>query len=510
MGKTLAAPVSAPFDVGWGVLELGIDSAAHGASWLASSAMHGGSRWEKPARWGLRAAHMALLVAVAGALVVGLAGFERSWDPTYVALAAAVLVGAVITVPWRAGGLPSSLLIVPLLAAYWRFGVTAMPLVLIASVAANALRGSSWGAVALITTHDLIAFVLAHMAAGAVQHPEVGTAMFALTFAVLRVGLWSAAKHADLSATKDRHVDPPDLSLSLVVGPLGAVAVVAGVILGDGGLLLALAGLLPILCVVAEWWRLRIARAEAEAERDRLGRARELQEQLTHLITHEVRNPLTTVLGYSQLARTSLEAGSDRAEEVGKHLDRIYRAGKSIERLTENLLQLSKVENAGEVSANEKVDLVALARDVAAEMEPLAERKRQNLVLDLPDQAPLAWASPILLREALNNLVSNAVKYTPEGGSVRVWARSGPEPGTATLGVTDNGYGLSEIDQTRLFTKFFRSEDARVVRERGAGLGLALTQAIVQRMGGNILVESKLNEGATFRVQLTSAGEGNQ
>jgi signal transduction histidine kinase len=260
-----------------------------------------------------------------------------------------------------------------------------------------------------------------------------------------------------------------------------------------------------VLSVVSEWWKLGVARAEAEAEVKGLERARVVQEELTDLITHEVRNPLTIILGHCQLARASRVAHSSHAGHVEEHLDHIYQAGKTIERLMGNLLQITRVETSDEPEGSEAVDLGMLARDVTAELEPLAEQKGQTIVLDVPEQAPLAQGSPLLLREALTNLVSNAVKYTPEGGQVNVWARSGPAPGTATLGVTDTGIGLSEEDQERLFTKFFRSADPRVTRERGTGLGLALTHAIVERMGGRIAVESRLNEGATFRVLLPSA-----
>jgi signal transduction histidine kinase len=111
-------------------------------------------------------------------------------------------------------------------------------------------------------------------------------------------------------------------------------------------------------------------------------------------------------------------------------------------------------------------------------------------------------AVPMLLRESLSNLVSNAVKYTPEGGEIVVWAEPGHQPGTTLLGVADTGIGLSEADVARLFTKFFRSSDPRVQRERGSGLGLALTHAMVTRMGGQIEVTSAPNKGTTFRLVL--------
>jgi signal transduction histidine kinase len=449
-----------------------------------------------------------LLVAIAGALAVVPIEPLLLIDPAFAALGVALLVGALITVPWHGGGSPSSLLIVPLMSAYWRFGPAAAPLLLFATVLANGARGASWVATLSAAAVDLAVFGAAWLVAAEVPDLRARSAVFAASFAVLRVVLWWALDRRSLAPTTSRRVDRPDLTLSLILAPLGAVPIIVGDLLGDGGLLLALAGVLPVLSVVGEWWRLRVARAEAEAERDRLVHARTVHEELTHLITHEVRTPLTTVLGYCQMAQSAVEAHPDDPGAVTKHLDRIFRAGKTIERLTENLLQLTKMETPGEQKANERVDLGEIVRDVVAEIEPLAEQKQQQLVIDVPERAPIAWASPVLLREALNNLASNAVKYTPEGGSVRIWASEGPEPGMSVVGVTDSGVGLSEHDKRRLFTKFFRSDDPRVARERGAGLGLALTHAIIQRMGGDIVVESQLNEGATFRVLLPSASEG--
>ena len=112
---------------------------------------------------------------------------------------------------------------------------------------------------------------------------------------------------------------------------------------------------------------------------------------------------------------------------------------------------------------------------------------------------------PLLLREALSNLISNAVKYTPESGEISVWAEHGSEPHTIVVGVRDTGIGLSREDQAKLFTKFFRSSDPRVQRERGTGLGLAVTHALVTRIGGKITVESEPDHGTTFRLTLPSA-----
>src|SRR5207245_1717371 len=254
--------------------------------------------------------------------------------------------------------------------------------------------------------------------------------------------------------------------------------------LGDGGLLLGLAALFMVLMVMVEARNLATARAEVEAERDQLVRANALQRDLTHLITHELKNPLTAVLVYTQLIEKALR--EDSRERLPGHIGRIKQSAQAIQQLVDNLLQLSRLEDTGEL--------------------PVAEPKRLALRTEVPDELPRVVAPLLLLQQALSNLVSNAIKYTPDDGQVLVWARPIDGDGEIVLGVTDTGIGLSQEDLARLFTRFFRSADPRARMERGSGLGLALTSAIITRIGGRIEVDRKINEGTTFRIVLREAG----
>src|SRR5436305_8103966 len=220
-----------------------------------------------------------------------------------------------------------------------------------------------------------------------------------------------------------------------------------------------MAALLALLFVVREATNLATARSETEAERDRLQRANALQDDLIHLITHELRNPLTLVLSYSQMSRRAVQDGS--MDNVPTYLEHVERAGKSIQRLIENLLQLSRLERSDGLPEPEPVAPATVIGQVVADLGPLAKQKHQNVVVKPADDVPSVLAVPMLLRESLSNLVSNAVKYTPEGGEIVVWAERGKQPDTALLGVADTGIGLSEEDVARLFTKFFRSSDPR-------------------------------------------------
>ena len=229
-----------------------------------------------------------------------------------------------------------------------------------------------------------------------------------------------------------------------------------------------------------------------------------MQRDLTHLITHEVKNPLTSVLVYTQLVERALPR-DDARERVPGHVARIKQAAQAIQQLIDDLLQLGRLEEPGGVPAAERITPADVVDEVVADLEALAEAKGQALRVEVADTLPDVLVPHLLLRQALSNLVSNAIKYTPDDGQVLVWARPLGGDGEVVLGVTDTGIGLSQADVARLFTKFFRSADPRARKERGSGLGLALTSAIIARIGGRIEVESELNKGTTFRIVLPAA-----
>ena len=218
----------------------------------------------------------------------------------------------------------------------------------------------------------------------------------------------------------------------------------AGERLGDGALLLTTAALLALLFVVREAANLATARAEMEAERDKLERANALQDDLINLLTHEVRNPLTLVMSYAQMTR---RAAVDKSyDQIPTYIGHVERAGRSIQRLMDNLLQLTSLEGSDELPSVQPVSVYEIVDQVVADLAPLAKQKHQTLRVEAVRDVEPALTVPLLLREALSNLISNAVKYTPESGEISVWAESGHEPNTIVLGVRDTGIGLSSAD----------------------------------------------------------------
>jgi signal transduction histidine kinase len=433
-----------------------------------------------------------LVVSVIAVATFALPGTAPSSDQVYAPLALAVIVGLLLTVrlvPYRPGG---ALVLLPAMVVDARFGLAALPMLAWAAIVTNLIRGMRGPRVVSTAAHLVIAFALAALP---------GWLVFSVVFAGGRLALWHLAERLD-DAPESARAERPEIILSLLLAPIGLLPLAAGERLGDGAVLLAMAALLALLFVVREAANFATARSEMEAERDKLVRANALQDDLIHLITHELRNPLTLVMSYAQMTRRA--AIEQNYEQILTYISNVERAGKSIQRLMENMLQLSRLERSDELPVSEPIQISAIVNQVVADLAPLAKQKQQTLKIEpLRDLEP-AVTVPLLVREALSNLVSNAVKYTPEGGEIRVWAERGREPHTIVLGVRDTGIGLSEEDQARLFTKFFRSADPRVQRERGSGLGLALTHALVTRSGGQISVESQPGKGTTFRLTLPS------
>jgi signal transduction histidine kinase len=450
-------------------------------------------------------AYAGALTAITAGVLVLTPDARPSADPTYAPLGAALLAGALLTVRTRPHESGATLLLIPALAAEARFGLAALPAIAYTSLLASLVRRVFGAALPIAAASDTLAFALAYLVGQATAFDFLGRlAVFAVTFVLARMALARLAVWLGGPATHHPRADRPDPFVLLALAPLGALPLVAWQGLGDGGLLLGLGALFMVLMLVAEVRKLATVRAEVEAERDQLVRANALQRDLVHLITHELKNPLTAVLVYTQLVERALR--EDKRERLPGHVGHIRQSAQSLQQLVDNLLQLSRLEATGELPDAETIDLAQLVESVAADLEPLAEPKRLALRTELPEQSPRVVAPPLLLQQALSNLVSNAIKYTPDDGHVLVWARQAGGDGEVVLGVTDSGIGLSPEDLSRLFTRFFRSADPRARKERGSGLGLALTNAIITRIGGRIEVDSKLNEGTTFRIVLRGAG----
>lgn len=219
-------------------------------------------------------------------------------------------------------------------------------------------------------------------------------------------------------------------------------------------------------------------------------------------VSHELRTPLTNIIGEVEL----LEDG-DRGEltECQAHgIDVINRNGRRLFTLIEDLLTLSEVESGALVLHPQPTPVAALVEDVGSKMAPAAEAKSVTLEIDYGPQAGVIVADPAQLDRALQNLLNNAVKFTPPGGRAALHVtRVGDD---VEFRVSDTGVGIPEEEQVRLFTRFFRSSVATRLAIQGTGLGLVIVKRIVEAHGGSVAIVSKQDVGTTVTVRLPAGG----
>ena len=258
----------------------------------------------------------------------------------------------------------------------------------------------------------------------------------------------------------------------------------------------------PIFALVV----LRMAGAVRASERYRRELARHNEElrELDRLkdtfvasVSHELRTPLTSIRGYLELVRDG-EAGEINAEQ-DRFLGIVDRNAERLLRLVSDLLFVSQVD-AGKLGLQlTDVDLAELATEAVESASPAAAEKGVAMHVDAPPGTSVRGDSA-RLAQLLDNLVSNAVKFTPEGGRVDVRMRA--DGSRAVLEVADTGMGIARTEQPHVFDRFFRTSSAMEHAVSGTGLGLAIAKAIVDAHDGQIAVISEPGEGTTFRVEL--------
>jgi heavy metal sensor kinase len=214
-------------------------------------------------------------------------------------------------------------------------------------------------------------------------------------------------------------------------------------------------------------------------------------------VSHELRTPLTALRTVGEVALRGSHDAEAYREVIGSMLEEVDR----LTRLTDELLTLARAD-AGEAKLRlETVDLGALAREVAGHLSVLAEEKDQKLEADA---APLSvQADRIVLRQALVNLVVNAVKYSPERTAIRI--ETGRYGELAFLQVADDGPGIAAEHRERLFERFYRVDKSRSREMGGTGLGLALVKWAAEAHGGRVELETAVGRGSTFRILLPSS-----
>ena len=218
-------------------------------------------------------------------------------------------------------------------------------------------------------------------------------------------------------------------------------------------------------------------------------------------ISHDLRTPLTSLLGY--LETLLMKEGELSDEERRQYLDLAVKNGRRLSQLTAELFDLAMLESQGPGLHFEPFSLAELIQDVAQKFKLEADNKALRLETEIPSEAPFVSGDIGLIARVLENLIENAIKYTPEGGTVRLTLVPGRENLTARI--SDTGQGIPAAEIPHIFERFYRVEKSRGEEPEGAGLGLAIAQRILQLHGSPIEVESKLGVGTSFTFELPFA-----
>lgn len=228
----------------------------------------------------------------------------------------------------------------------------------------------------------------------------------------------------------------------------------------------------------------------------RLERSFEQLRRFTADASHELRTPLTAIRSVGEVGLQRQGSASYYRDIIGSMLEEANR----LTRLVDSLLTISRADG-GQIQLNRtEVALLALLRESTSLLEVLMEEKNQRLVLN-GDQDILVSADRLILRQALVNLIDNAVKYSPPGGSIWVRAETA-SPNEAVVEVKDSGPGIAPEHRSKIFERFYRVDRARSREAGGAGLGLSIVRWAVEANGGKIELDSEEGQGSTFRIRL--------
>lgn len=228
-----------------------------------------------------------------------------------------------------------------------------------------------------------------------------------------------------------------------------------------------------------------------------LRRLENLRREFVSNVSHELKTPLTTIQAYTE---TLLDGAINDPDNNRKFLERIDEQAERLHRLILDLLSLARIESAEEAYELVPVAIASTVKTCFDEHLPVAQAKSIALAAEPPTEEIVAWADDEGLLTVLNNLVDNAIKYTPAGGRVTVrWRVEGRR---AVIEVQDTGIGISKPHQARVFERFYRVDKARSRELGGTGLGLSIVKHWAQVFGGSVEVASELGRGSTFSIRL--------
>jgi signal transduction histidine kinase len=243
---------------------------------------------------------------------------------------------------------------------------------------------------------------------------------------------------------------------------------------------------------------------------EQVRRANDAKTEFVSFVSHELKQPMTSMKGYTDLLVKG--AAGELNDTQRSFLGTIRSNVNRMNLLVSSLLDISRIESGRIRLEFKDLPIEQVVEDALRTIRAQIEAKQQPLEVDISPDLPLVRGDRGRLGQILTNLVTNAHKYTPEGGRITVRAQrwsdvedAAGQDGFVLCSVTDTGIGMSSEDQERLFTKYFRSDDPAVRSETGTGLGLVITKSLVELQGGEIWIESELGKGSTFAFTIPIA-----
>lgn len=257
--------------------------------------------------------------------------------------------------------------------------------------------------------------------------------------------------------------------------------------------------------------KLNQALAELAIARDEAIAANQAKSEFVSTVSHELKVPMTSIRGYNQLLASGMVGALN--EQQKDFLQRVENNVQRMMTLVSDLTDISRIETGNLRLEYTAVPIEEVVDEVVHATQTNIEAKEQELTLGLPDSLPPVWADRNRLAQIMTNLVSNANKYTPDGGKITIHAKimearksSGALAKDCILvAIKDSGIGIHPDDFPKMFQKFFRSEDEKTRQAPGTGLGLTITKSLVELQGGSIWFESEFRKGTTFYFTMPTA-----
>lgn len=244
-----------------------------------------------------------------------------------------------------------------------------------------------------------------------------------------------------------------------------------------------------------EWQNLELAASNTE-----LRLMNEIRSSFISVAAHELRTPLTSIYGFLELLQDS---GDDNlTAEQQEHLSWIEASTERLLATLNELLDAARIDSDRLELVLRPISIDQVVEEALVECEPQISARGQHLDVGIPDDLPQALCDPARMEQVVGHLLSNASKFTPEGGVVALQVHPTASGEFLRLSVADQGSGIEKTDESRLFERFFRGEQVRKNGTAGAGLGLYITRSLVELHGGEIWYESSPGRGSTFHITI--------